>query len=422
MSTIEASLDAHDHDEHDHPPFLAHHFDTPEQQFDSGKLGIWLFLVQEILFFSGMFCAYAIYRSLRPEVFEGCSQFLNTRLGAINTCVLLFSSLTMALGVRCAQVEDHKGLTRSLTATLCCAMIFLGVKAIEYSHKWGMGLLPPAFYFFNPDNPHPTVEQMEVALGDNAGWASFFAHGLFYMCLPVAIMTIGVFIWLVLSIIRNNKFQADCAKPLFLVCLSFFAGVYLGTLLESGEEEGHSGEHHVAADVDGLHAEGEQAHLESGHAVEADHADSEGQAYPSADDSLVALVTAPGDPILELLAKDKTNSGVQSKLDALNRQSEVAGTAIVNNNEDVTAAITEVEQMVHSKRRAGVFFAIYYMMTGIHAIHIIGGIVVLVWLLFRSVRMDFNKHYFGPVDYVGLYWHLVDLVWIYLFPLLYLIR
>ena len=134
------------------------------------------------------------------------------------------------------------------------------------------------------------------------------------------------------------------------------------------------------------------------------------------------MTTAPGDPILELLATDKTNSGVQSRLDALNQQSAVSGAAIVSEPDQVSAAITEVEQTVHSKRRAGVFFGIYYCMTGIHAIHIIGGIVVLVWLLFRAVRMDFNRQYFGPVDYVGLYWHLVDLVWIYLFPLLYLIR
>ncbi len=406
MSTIEAGHDAHDHDEHDHPPFLAHHFDTPEQQFDSGKLGIWLFLVQEILFFSGMFCAYAIYRSLRPEVFEGCSQFLNTQLGAINTCVLLFSSLTMALAVRCSQVEDHKGLTRSLTVTLCCATIFLGVKAIEYSHKFGMGLLPPAFYFYNPDNPHPTVQQMEVLLGDNASWANFFANSLIYFCAPFAVLTAGVFVWLVLSIIRNNKFHADCAKPLFLVCLSFFAGVYLGTILESGGDEDH-GDHHAAAHVEGHdHADAADAD----HAHQPDHSE------------VAAFATASDDSILELLATDKTNSGVQSQLDALSRQSSVAGSAIVSDNADVTPAITKVETSVHSKRRAGVFFGIYYCMTGIHAIHIIGGIIVLIWLLVRSIRKDFNKQYFGPVDYIGLYWHLVDLVWIYLFPLLYLIR
>jgi len=71
---------------------------------------------------------------------------------------------------------------------------------------------------------------------------------------------------------------------------------------------------------------------------------------------------------------------------------------------------------------AHLFFSIYYCMTGIHAIHILAGIGVLTWLLVRSVRHDFNRQYFGPVDYVGLYWHIVDLIWIYLFPLLYLIR
>ena len=69
----------------------------------------------------------------------------------------------------------------------------------------------------------------------------------------------------------------------------------------------------------------------------------------------------------------------------------------------------------------GQFFSIYYAMTGLHAIHILAGMVVLTWLLIRAFRGDFTPDYFGPVDFVGLYWHLVDLVWIYLFPLLYLI-
>ena len=92
------------------PINVAHHFESPQQQFDACKLGMWLFLVTEVLFFSGMFCAYAIFRAWRPDVFEGCSQFLNTKLGAINTGVLLFSSLTMAWAVRCSQTENHKGL------------------------------------------------------------------------------------------------------------------------------------------------------------------------------------------------------------------------------------------------------------------------------------------------------------------------
>jgi cytochrome c oxidase subunit 3 len=137
---------AHGHGEHGHMPFLAHHFDDPEQQFDSGKLGMWLFLVTEVLFFSGMFCAYALYRSLHPEVWTFASQFLNETLGAFNTGVLLFSSLSMAWGVRCAQLRQRTGLVVCLAITLGCASVFLGIKAIEYTHKWDLGLLPAGMY------------------------------------------------------------------------------------------------------------------------------------------------------------------------------------------------------------------------------------------------------------------------------------
>jgi cytochrome c oxidase subunit 3 len=72
-------------------------------------------------------------------------------------------------------------------------------------------------------------------------------------------------------------------------------------------------------------------------------------------------------------------------------------------------------------KSVGAFFSIYYCMTGLHAIHIIGGIIALAWIYYRSQQGHWREDYFGPVDYVGLYWHLVDLIWIYLFPLLYLI-
>ena len=73
-------------------------------------------------------------------------------------------------------------------------------------------------------------------------------------------------------------------------------------------------------------------------------------------------------------------------------------------------------------KNVGIFFSIYFLMTGLHAVHVIAGMIVIGWILRRSLRGDFGSHYFGPVDYVGLYWHLVDMIWIYLFPLLYLIR
>ena len=89
-------------DGHGHDPSLQHHFDNPEQQFDSGKLGMWLFLATEVLLFGGLFVAYAVYRANHPEIFVYAHQFLDKKLGGINTLVLICSSLTMAWGVRAA--------------------------------------------------------------------------------------------------------------------------------------------------------------------------------------------------------------------------------------------------------------------------------------------------------------------------------
>jgi cytochrome c oxidase subunit 3 len=68
------------------------------------------------------------------------------------------------------------------------------------------------------------------------------------------------------------------------------------------------------------------------------------------------------------------------------------------------------------------FFSIYFGMTGLHGIHVLLGAGIFIWLLLRARRGDFTPDYYGPVDYAALYWHLVDLIWIYLFPMLYLIH
>jgi cytochrome c oxidase subunit 3 len=82
---------------------VAHHFDSADTQFDSGRMGVWIFLVTEILFFGGMFCAFAVFRSWYFDAFKEAHHHLDKVMGAINTTVLILSSLTMALGVRVAQ-------------------------------------------------------------------------------------------------------------------------------------------------------------------------------------------------------------------------------------------------------------------------------------------------------------------------------
>src|SRR5215467_10631749 len=104
MSSEATAEAGHAHEDHGHghhgPKWLAHHFDTPAQQFDAAKLGMWVFLAQELLFFSGLFVAYGVYRNWYPEMFRAASHQLDKIMGATNTVVLLFSSFTAAMAVR----------------------------------------------------------------------------------------------------------------------------------------------------------------------------------------------------------------------------------------------------------------------------------------------------------------------------------
>ena len=142
------------HHDDGHDPNLAHHFESVEQQRQSSKLGMWLFLATEILFFGGLFVAYTVYRGNHPEVFVFGAHFLDTALGALNTVVLIFSSFTIAWAVRAAQLKQIKLLKWLIIATMLCAFAFLGVKYVEYSAKWKHGLLWAGAY-----NPHVDHEE-----------------------------------------------------------------------------------------------------------------------------------------------------------------------------------------------------------------------------------------------------------------------
>src|SRR5450755_2647029 len=124
-----------DHGHGDQSRFIQHHYDDAQHQFDSGKFGIWLFLAQEVLFFSALFVAYVLYRVHHPEIYSYAHKWLDVKYGAINTAVLIFSSLTAAWAVRAAQLKQRALLIGCLAMTILCACAFLGIKYIEYSHK-----------------------------------------------------------------------------------------------------------------------------------------------------------------------------------------------------------------------------------------------------------------------------------------------
>src|SRR6266567_4711370 len=121
---------------------LAHQFDDIEQQREAGTLGMWAFLITEILFFGGMFMAYLLYRTKYPDSFAAASAHLDWRLGTANTAVLILSSLTMALAVCYSQVGERKKLMLFLVLTMILGATFLAVKAYEYHKKWVDHLIP----------------------------------------------------------------------------------------------------------------------------------------------------------------------------------------------------------------------------------------------------------------------------------------
>jgi cytochrome c oxidase subunit 3 len=204
---------------------LLHHFIDSDQQFEASKMGMWVFLVTEILFFGGLFAAYIVYRAWYPDLYFQASKELDMFWGAVNTAVLIGSSLTVAMAIRSAQLNQIKGLIINLYITIGLAFTFMVIKYFEYAHKFEKGILPGSYYSY-----------------------------------------------------------------------------------------------------DGI---------------------------------------------------------------------------------------------AHEK--ANVFFSIYYMMTGLHGIHVLIGIGLMIWLILKAKKNILHSGYYTPVEITGLYWHLVDVIWIFLFPLLYLI-
>src|SRR5204862_5551936 len=140
----------HEHASH---AALQHHFENMEPQREAGTLGMWVFLVTEVMFFGGMFLAYTLYRSMYPAAFVSASNHLDIRLGAINTGVLIVSSFTMAMAVYSTQIGKLRMTIVCLILTMILGATFLGIKAVEYHDKYNDHLIPGQLIPGRPFNP-----------------------------------------------------------------------------------------------------------------------------------------------------------------------------------------------------------------------------------------------------------------------------
>jgi len=128
---------------------VAEHFAEVGQQREALTLGMWVFLVTEVMFFGGLFTGYAVYRATFPQSFAEASRHLDMWLGGINTCLLITSSLFMALAVHDAQSDRRRALTRNLLVTAALGAGFLLIKFVEYGHKIDEGLFPGTSFEFD---------------------------------------------------------------------------------------------------------------------------------------------------------------------------------------------------------------------------------------------------------------------------------
>jgi cytochrome c oxidase subunit 3 len=192
-----------DHAAHIETLALREQFDTAAQQKDASTLGMWIFLITEIMFFGGMFLVYTIYRSSYPNVFAVASSTLNVYIGAANTIVLLCSSLTMVLAVRAAQLGQRKAIILFLILTLALGFVFLGVKGYEWNEK-----------FVEHHVPGPTFHLEEVVPGLQGQAQLFFSLYFAMTGLHALHMVVGVGVMLFLLMqTRKGKYGPDYMTP-----------------------------------------------------------------------------------------------------------------------------------------------------------------------------------------------------------------
>tara|TARA_R110001592_G_scaffold326206_3_gene606964 strand:- start:627 stop:1307 length:681 start_codon:yes stop_codon:yes gene_type:complete len=197
-------------------PHLAHHFESVEQQEESCTLGMWLFLAQEVMFFGGLFMAYAVYRYMYFDAWYAGSHHLNVSIGGFNTVVLLVSSFTMAMGVYFCQIGNSKWLFRMLGLTLILGIAFVGLKWwLEYTPKFHDGLFPGSGW--GPKGHYADLANFK----DQGALQLFFIFYFIMTGMHAFHMVIGFVILLVLMwMTKQNKFGPQRYMPIL------FFGLY----------------------------------------------------------------------------------------------------------------------------------------------------------------------------------------------------
>ncbi|MEM7577457.1 MAG: cytochrome c oxidase subunit 3, partial [Planctomycetota bacterium] len=380
MSTISTDHAHGHHDDHGegdgghaHHPAQAHHFGSMAQQFESGKLGMWVFLATEILMFGGLFCAYAIYRGNNPDVFLFAHKALDTNLGAINTAVLLASSFTMAWGVYAIARGQDKLCLLLIALTFIGGCGFMGIKTKEYYDKYDHAFVPGsanAFYndagvFTHPDELKYGEEYIQYKQGHGDAHHGGEAHGY-----------------------DDGHSDHGEAKH-----------------DDHATGDDHHGDDHAAPegkagppDAEGtteavVEAVAEEAPAASWPPVPADYANI--GAPPNRPAELSPNFTRGAEEVAELNPLEKLYKG------------EAQAQAMAGHNH-YPSEVTALDP--NSRERVHLFFQIYFVMTGLHGLHVLIGMGVLHWVAWKVAKPAWRPFVtaVGPISlgvYFGwMYW------------------
>jgi cytochrome c oxidase subunit 3 len=340
-----------------------------------GKLGIWLFLASEIMFFIGLLGTYIVLRSGSPHMFQFQGQTLSKGLAGINTLVLIFSSLTMALAVDAAQKHNRGKLIVMLALTVLMALGFMFIKYREYNDKFhhytilakeGTGAKAKVYIY----DGH--LEELEIGL-DKGKLA--FPNGTHFVQLTEQVGNHGEGAQAAVLSREGDrlrvKFDDDAPEE---------ATIDKSKTIPVDSRQIRDKVYHVNA-VRRLVDKNEEINVHT-YTLTADNAHAEGGAGPH------GTAETP-------------------------KEGEAA-----HEHQPYVIQASDVNDLVWYGPQKNIFFSCYFALTGVHGLHVVGGIIPLSLLLIAAIR---GKAYPAHTEYVGLYWHFVDLVWIFLFPLLYLI-
>jgi cytochrome c oxidase subunit 3 len=201
-----SSSDEHAH-AHAHHPYLAEHFESIEKQDHAARLGMWLFLGTEVLLFAGLFLGYTVYRHFYHDTFHHCSRALNITLGTTNTIVLITSSLTVALALWAVRAGKKNLAIALLVFTILCAFGFLGIKYLEYAHKFEVGELPGKWFHAEELMQYPAANMYFTIYFLTTGLHAFHV-----------IVGMSVLIWVLKGILKG-RYTADYYVPVELGAL-----------------------------------------------------------------------------------------------------------------------------------------------------------------------------------------------------------